>query len=347
MLQYFRPEFNKSYTFDSHVLVWIKSGKGLIEVDFQHYNDFQDKLIYLSPGQYVKFVFGDFEVAKLEIPAQYVSKSQDFRVLFKHLVSLGYIQFDQGDQGILNTILSSNFLEILDISSRQWYWQNPFKASKEEYNIIFDVKEVIDEHFTHHLNADQLLSAISHDSYELTRLFKNRVGLTIKNMVHNKLLLESQKDIAFTDKPIQQIAYELGFKDPAYLNRFFKNKTRLTPLEFRRHFGFENRDSFIQDLLELIQNNHTQHHTTSFYAEKIHMSVKTLSRKVKEKLNTTVGQLVRNEILQTAKLMLLQGVAIREVAFELGFEEPNHFSAFFKKYAGITPTDFLGKKYNL
>ena len=346
MLQHFKPEFNKNYTFSNHQLIWIKAGKGLIEVDFKNYTDFQDKLIYISPNQYIKFIFGDFEVAKLEIPSQFVSRSQDFRVLFKHLISLGYVRFEQGGHIILDAIFSNNFLEVLDISSRQWFWQNPFKASREEYNIIFDIKDAIDEHFADHLNLENLLAAVKPGHYELRQLVKTRLGLTIKNMVQDKLLLETQKDIAFTDKPIQQIAYDLGFKDPAYLNRFFKKNVQLTPLEFRDHFGLKNSDIFIQDLLDLIRTYHTRHHTTSFYADKVHMSIKTLSRKVKERLNVSVGQLVRNEIVQTAKLLLLQGIPVKEVAFELGFEEPNHFSAFFKKYTGTAPTGFLAKKYN-
>lgn len=346
MLQYFNPELNKNYVFQKHVLLWIKSGNGLMEVDFKNYTDFQDKLIYLSPDQYVKFVFGDFEVAKLEIPSRYVSKSRDFRVLFKHLISLGYVQFDRGNHVILDTIFSNNVLEILDISSRQWFWQNPFKASREEYNIIFDVKDVIDGHFADDLNIVSLLAAVDHEHYKLRQLLKNRLGLTVKKMVQNKLLLETQKDIAFTDKPIQQVAYDFGFKDPAYLNRFFKKNTHLTPLQFRDHFGFESSDTFIQNLLDLIQIHHPRHHATSFYADKTHMSIKTLSRKVKERLNVTVGQLVRNEIIKTSKILLLQGTSVKEVAFELGFEEPNHFSAFFKKYTGNNPTEFLSKKYN-
>lgn len=338
MLDIFQPKINERLHFSSHVLIWIKSGNGLIEVDFKTYKDFKDKLIFLSPGQYVKFVFGEFEVAKMAFADQFVFNSRDFRVLFKHLVSLGYIEFSVGVQQSFMRFFDSNPLNVLDLATQQWFWQNPFKADKEEYTIIFDTKEVIDEHFKENLSIEKLIANVSHEYYHIAKLVKSRLGTTVKSLALQKLLLESQKDIAFTDKPIQEVANDLGFKDPAYFNRFFKKQTHHTPLEFRRNFG-EEVDTLIQDILYLIQTHHKSQHSTAFYADQTHLSIKTLSRKVKEKLHMTVGDLVRNELVNSAKT-LLPHYSIKEVAYELGFEEPHHFSAFFKKYTGIKPRDY-------
>ena len=57
----------------------------------------------------------------------------------------------------------------------------------------------------------------------------------------------------------------------------------------------------------------------------------------------SVGQLIRTELIRSAKLMLME-LPVKEVAYALGFEEANHFSSFFKKYAGMTPTAFQQKK---
>lgn len=338
MLDIFQPKINERLHFSKHVLIWIRSGNGLIEVDFKTYNDFKNKLIFLSPSQYVKFIFGDFEVVKMEFPDQFVSNSRDFRVLFKHLVSLGYIEFPEGVQPAFTRFFDRNPLRVLDLSTQQWFWQNPFKADRAEYTIIFDTKEVIDEHFKENLSIEKLIANASHEYYHVAKLFKTRLGLTIKNLAQQKLLLESQKDIAFTDKPIQAVANDLGFKDPAYFNRFFKQQTQHTPLEFRRNFG-EDVDTLIQDLLHLIHTHHKSQHATAFYADQIHLSIKTLSRKVKNKLHMTVGDLVRNELINSAKI-LLPNHTIKEVAYELGFEEPHHFSAFFKRYTGMRPRDY-------
>ena len=61
----------------------------------------------------------------------------------------------------------------------------------------------------------------------------------------------------------------------------------------------------------------------------MNMSVQTLSKKVKDKLNVSLGQLIRYEVLNAAKQMLKhEGLTVKETAFQLGYEEANHFSTF-------------------
>ena len=78
----------------------------------------------------------------------------------------------------------------------------------------------------------------------------------------------------------------------------------------------------------------------------MNLSIKALSHKVRAKMNTSLGQLIRLEIINSAKLMLLEGQSVTDISLQLGFEEPNHFSRFFKHYSKITPTEFKSKKYN-
>ncbi len=201
---------------------------------------------------------------------------------------------------------------------------------------------MIDEHFKENWSVQQFVTNINHEYYAIQKLVKNRLGLTVKNLAQRKVIIESQKDIALTDKPIQEVAYDMGFKDPAYFNRFFKGQTQLTPAKFRQKYGVDPSNFFLQDLTALIQAHHKNQHSTAFYADQLFMSIKTLSRKVKDQLNMTVGDLLRTELINTAKI-LLKVATIKATARELGFKEANHFSAYFKKYTGLTPSEYQGK----
>ena len=142
MVQKFFPELGKVYFINQYTLLHILSGSGSIQVDFNTYFDWQDKAIYLEKGQYIKFLSDDFVVRKIEFPNKTIFQNKEVRVLFKHLISLGYINFNECDECqkyLSSTVFSENNSEIIDISSKQWFWQNPFQASKEEYQIIFDV----------------------------------------------------------------------------------------------------------------------------------------------------------------------------------------------------------------
>ncbi|MDW3195682.1 MAG: AraC family transcriptional regulator [Cytophagales bacterium] len=349
MVEKLEPEINKVYFINQYTLIHILSGTGAIEVDFKHYLDWEDKAIYLEKGQYIRFRSDDFVVRKIEFPTEQLFRNKDFRVLFKHLISLGYIHFDECSdcKKYLNESVFHDQLDaIVDVSSEQWFWQNPFGANREEYQVIFDIKDLIDAEFSNHLTSSEVVDMINQQGYNANALVRERVGLSIKNLMSRKQLVESQKEIAFTDKNIQEIAFELGYSDPAYFNRSFKKATGQSPVEYRKNYDFEHKDLFIQYLLELIKTFHTQERSLEFYADQMNLSVKTLSRKVSQKMNLTLGAIIRNEVLETAKRSLLQGASVKEVAFQLKFEEPNHFTAFFKHYAGNTPSEFLAKKYN-
>ncbi|EDP71588.1 hypothetical protein FBALC1_03852 [Flavobacteriales bacterium ALC-1] len=345
----FSPEINKVYFIERHTLIHILSGKGSIQVDFKNYFDWQEKAIFLEKGQYIKFLSDDFTIRRIEFSNDNKFYDKDVRVLFKHLISLGYIDLlecEDCNTFLSESALTDNSADIIDVSSKQWYWQNPFKANKEEYQVIFDTKEIIDKEFSNHLTGNDLVNLINDRGYNAQALIKNKIGLSVKNLMSSKRLQESRKQVAFTDKSIQEVSYELGFKDDAYFNRVFKNSTGQTPKQFRDNFDFRNRDLFSQNIMELLQKYHTQERALEFYANKMNLSIKALSNKVQTKMNTSLGQLIRLELIHTAKLMLIEDESVASISRRLGFEESNHFTRFFKHYSGTTPTDFKLKKYN-
>ncbi|WP_282085186.1 helix-turn-helix domain-containing protein [Aquimarina algiphila] len=343
MVKKINAEINKVYFITKYTLVHILEGTGNIQVDFKSYQDWEDKAIYLEKGQYIKFMSDDFVVRFIDFPDEILFKSKDVRILFKHLISLGYINFNECEdcQSFLNTtVFNDKMSNLIDVSTEQWYWQNPFQANKEEYQVIFDVKDVIDAEFANQINTKSLIDFMVNTQYDVQHLVKDKIGISIHKLIHKKQLTESKKDIAFTDKSIQEIAYDQGFKDAAYFNRFFKNKVGQTPRQFRDNFDYQNRDTFSQDIIALIQEFHKEEHALGFYAEEMNISVKTLSKKVKQKMNTSLGQLIRLQIISSAKMMLEENENVKDVAYALGFEEANHFSSFFTNYVGTSPTKY-------
>jgi len=343
MVSKIQPELNKVYFINKYTMFHILKGSGGIEVDFKSYHDWKDKLIFLEKGQYIKFLSESFEVRKIEFSDEKVFRNKEVRVLFKHLVALGYINFDECEtcQKYLNrSVFSDISSDIIDVSSKQWYWQNPFHANQEEYHVIFDIKDIIDQQYKNHLSNEQISKIIGAQGYDAQALFKSKVGLSVKSLLGQKRFLESKKDIAFTDKSIKEIAYEYGFKDPAYFNRVFSKMAGKSPSKFRAIVDFESRDTFLPELYHLLETHHKEQRAIGFYADKMNLSIKTLSKNVKDKLNITLGQLIRQELINTAKFLLQTDVNIKEIAYELGFEEANHFSSFFKHHTSFSPLEY-------
>jgi AraC-like DNA-binding protein len=91
----------------------------------------------------------------------------------------------------------------------------------------------------------------------------------------------------------------------------------------------------------LVENNYRKLHQVQEYASLMFKSPKTLSNLFAKYSDKSPLQIIAERIfLESKRLMLYTDLSASEIGFELGFVEPAHFSRFFKKMAGITPSDF-------
>lgn len=84
------------------------------------------------------------------------------------------------------------------------------------------------------------------------------------------------------------------------------------------------------------------------YAESLHLSLSYLNEIVKETTGFTVSYWIQQEIVLEAKRLLYYSqFSVKEIAHELGYEDPTYFSRLFKKQVGQTPGEFRGEHLGL
>ena len=76
------------------------------------------------------------------------------------------------------------------------------------------------------------------------------------------------------------------------------------------------------------------------YAKALNISEKQLNLTVKEKAGVSTSTMIYKQIILEAKRLLNTGLSSKEVAYNLNFEDPAHFSKFFKSKTGISPGAF-------
>jgi AraC family transcriptional activator of pobA len=77
------------------------------------------------------------------------------------------------------------------------------------------------------------------------------------------------------------------------------------------------------------------------YAGLLHISAKALNKVSKAKFNKTLSDLIAERIIVEAKRELyLTSKPVKQVAFELGFNDEFYFSRFFKKNVAVSPQVF-------
>ncbi|WP_116789430.1 helix-turn-helix domain-containing protein [Flavobacterium psychrotrophum] len=81
--------------------------------------------------------------------------------------------------------------------------------------------------------------------------------------------------------------------------------------------------------------------TPSDFAAKLNVHVNHLNKSLREILGLSTSQLIRNRVLQEARVLLkTTSWTVAEISGCLGFEESNHFSTFFKKTTNLSPLQF-------
>jgi AraC family transcriptional regulator, transcriptional activator of pobA len=99
---------------------------------------------------------------------------------------------------------------------------------------VEELQAAIGLHFREHrplaFYADKLGISATH----LNRITRQETGLSVQQLIARRLAEAARRDLVFTPKPVQEIAYALGFSDPAYFNRFFRRQAGTTPGNFRK-----------------------------------------------------------------------------------------------------------------
>ncbi len=94
----------------------------------------------------------------------------------------------------------------------------------------------------------------------------------------------------------------------------------------------------------LVDQYYNQDHAPSSYADRLHISLKALSKLTKKHLHKTPGDVIAEKLIVEAKRQLyLTEQSVKEIAFFLGFKDSYYFSRFFKKWVGIPARVFRQK----
>jgi len=126
------------------------------------------------------------------------------------------------------------------------------------------------------------------------------------------------------------------------LKRVIIKATRLARFQSKSYQQYpDEKMDLVRSFSLLLEGNFKQEHEVRFYAGKLNKSPKTLSNTFALLKQAAPSVLIRNRIILEAKRYLhYTEKSAKEIAYELGFESPAHFSRFFKMYAGTNISEF-------
>ncbi len=92
---------------------------------------------------------------------------------------------------------------------------------------------------------------------------------------------------------------------------------------------------------DLVNEHFIEHKDLVFYTEQLGVSSRQLLYATKQAFGKNAKEIIIEKVIIEGKRFLIySGLSVKQIAYCLGFNEPNNFSIFFNKYTGMTPLEF-------
>lgn len=100
-------------------------------------------------------------------------------------------------------------------------------------------------------------------------------------------------------------------------------------------------DIITEKFLAMVRDNFRYHRDTRFYAEKLSLTPKYLSKVLRQKSGKTAVEWIDDHIILEAKaLMMSTNKNIKQISDELNFPSQSFFGKYFKRRVGISPKEY-------
>ena len=252
----------KAHRHNFYLLVLFTQGSGIHDIDFIPYPIRPGSMFILNPGQVHQWnLSADIEGHILFHTSDY------FNLTFNGFDITDFPLFKPGGQ---ESILNLSETEVGNIRSLFNEIHNEFVGDKEFrfrkiYSLInlvyielsrlvdpenesdkpisrsyFETlkkfEKFIEVHFKNKKLANEYADLLNISSRHLNRICKSDYGKTATDVILDRTILEARRLMVSRTKTIGEISLELGYEDPAYFSRVFKNRSGETPSEFIKKY---------------------------------------------------------------------------------------------------------------
>lgn len=103
----------------------------------------------------------------------------------------------------------------------------------------------------------------------------------------------------------------------------------------------ERKDEIYEQFVELLQQNYKRERGVEFYADKMCLTPKYLSKSVKDATGKSAAGWIDEYVITESKALLYStDLTIQQISDSLGFESQSLFGKYFKRVVGISPRDY-------
>ena len=255
--------FRTLTSYNCYKVILIKKGSGQLTFDTAKYEFSENCLIRFPIYQPFQFVAdGAIDGILVQFhPDFFWNHKYDMeltskQVLFKHIDEIPLIKISKEEMAqLLNPLdhlllelnndslgrydIAISWVKIFMIYASRIKMERGMKHSKgltEGHYIIRELINAVEQHFLCKHRPSDYAKLLNVTVRTLNRMAKQHLEKTVSDLISERIITQAKHELYLSDKPVKQIAFELGFHDVSYFSRFFKTQAAVSPEVYRKSF---------------------------------------------------------------------------------------------------------------
>lgn len=247
------PKVAFPHKHDFFHLVFIKQGKGWHRIDFKTHALERNQLFIMKPGQVHGWkIQPDVQGFVLEFTPESLNRDS------KHGLDLVSPLFSLPDMIRFKSSKEVEKIETLfalmseECRERKMNYQSSLQgflmpllveilraggveksATRSIENFTERFQELVENHYHEEHAVDFYGRMLGLSAKALTMRVSRSLGRSARSVIQERILLEAKRLLIYSDLSVAEVGAEVGYSDPNYFVRFFKEQVGKTPLRFR------------------------------------------------------------------------------------------------------------------
>lgn len=257
-----KPDVTAAHRHDFYEVFWITSGRGTCWIDFAAFPIRPRMLCFVSPGQVHGWDIAAGVVAGylLAFRGEFLSANPDSEALllrtpfFRNTSDPQVLRVGDGQADAFSRLFEEIGRECRDVladrdtiiramlnvllvrAERMHGRTEPTAAHARDGASMLAQRFLIlvQSHFLTASSVTEYARMLGVTPNHLTATIKRAFGRPAGLILRERVLLEAQRLLRYSELSVSEVGYRVGFEDASYFSRFFRKQTGQTPVEFRQ-----------------------------------------------------------------------------------------------------------------